>query len=180
MANTFLSTTFRIPGSAATTQNLLTIENATGSAVTVILRHLMIQMDATAALTAVMPQFKCSRFTGAATGGTAMTKSQFDSAVSSNASVTIRGGASADGTAAAITATPGVAMWQQFGLRLHTAVGMVATTDLDMLPVLVADNVLAPFKLAANESLVVHLIATATTSNPSTNHYFVNAVWEEL
>jgi hypothetical protein len=168
-------------GNAATTQNLLTIENATGSPVTVVMRRLVVQMDATAALTAVMPQFKCSRFAGAATGGLAMTKSDFATAsTDSNAAVTFRGGASADGTNAAITATPGVAIWQQFGLRLHTAVGVVSAIDLDLLPMLVADPALASFTLAANESLVVHIVAAAGTSNPATNFYFVNAVWEEV
>jgi hypothetical protein len=181
MANTFISTTFRIPGSAAVAQNLLTIENATGSAIVVRMRRLVMMMDATAVLTAVMPQFKCSRFAGAGTGGTAMTKSVFDSlATASNASVTVRGGASADGTASAITATPGVALWQQFGMRMHTVVGQVISGECDMLPALVADSALAPFTLRANESIVVHVVAAVLSSNPATNWYIVNAVWEEV
>ncbi len=179
MAGTFITTTFRVPGNAGVAQNLFTLENITGSPVVVTLRRLVMMMDTTAVLTAVMPQFKCSRFVGAATGGTAMTKGQFDSVAASNAAVTARGGASADGTAAAITATPGVALWQQFGMRMHTVVGQVISGECDMLPALVADSGLASFKLAANESLVVHVVAAAGTSNPATNHYIVNAVWEE-
>lgn len=178
MAYTGIVTTFRIPGAAATTQNLFTLENTTGSAVVVTIRRLMLQMDATAVLTAVMPQFKTSRC-AVPSGGTTITKGTFDSTQTSAANVVARGGASADGTASAITATPGTAIWQQFGMRMHTVVGQVLAVDCDMLPVLIADTNLPSFKLAANEAIVVHIIAAAGTSNPATNHYVVNCVWTE-
>ena len=63
MAGFFSASTFRQVGNAATTQNLLTIENIDATKL-VWIRRITVQMDTTAALTAVSPLIKTSRTTG--------------------------------------------------------------------------------------------------------------------
>lgn len=180
MAGKFSVATFRTPGTATTTQNLFTLENTTGSAVVVNVRRLLVQMDATAVLTTFMPLIKTSRTTAIPTGGTQLNKGLFDTANSSAANVIARAGNASDGGAATvITATPGTVVWQQMAMRLHTAVGQVLAPDNNLLPGLVENNGFE-FKLKANEALLVQIVAAATTSNPATNMYFVECVWEEV
>lgn len=169
---------FRTLGAAATSQNVFTASNTTGSSVILAIRRLTVQMDATAVLTAVTPQFKVSRASAAPSGGTALTKVPFDSSLSSSGNVSFLGATASDGGAAtAITATAGSTGWQQMAFRLHTAVGQVLINDEPLVPVLCADD---PVYLRANEHLLVQLIATATTSNPATNHYIVQCMFEEF
>lgn len=178
MAGYFSVATFRTLGAAATTQTIFSLENTAGSAVTVKLRRLLVQMDATAALTAVMPLIKTSRPTAIPSGGTTLSKGQWQTANTSAANVIARGATASDGGAAtAITATPGTVVWQQYCMRLHTAAGQVLAPDNNLLPALVDTQ---DFTLAAGESLMVQIVAAATTSNPATNHYFVNCAWEEV
>jgi hypothetical protein len=179
MANYFSATTFRQIGNGATTQNLFTIENGDPSVI-VKVRRLVVQMDATAALTAVMPLIKTARTSGSTlpSGGTVLNKVLFDTNISSNANVVVRGSTASDGGAnSGPTATPSDVMWQQFGMRLHTAVGQVLGPDNNMLPLLVDTQDLI---LRQNQALLVVVIAAATTSNPSTNHYFAQVVWQEV
>lgn len=170
---------FRTLGSAATPQNLLTIENPTGTARVVNIIDLVIQMDATAVLTSVTPQIRVSRITTLPTGGTALPKIAWDPAISSShASIVVRGATASDGGAAtAITATAGDTVWQQYLMRIHTLVGQILFIDSRLLPP--SCNITNPFKLAANSALLVQLVATAGTSNPNTNHYIVGIAWEE-
>lgn len=185
-----MTATFRIQGVQTTSQNLFTIENnsTTASPVTITIRRLILQMDATGALTIAMPQFKTSRLTGTPSGGFTPTagvlygKIPFDSATTSSTYVVMRQAAYGDGTTAttAITCTPAFTAWQQFGFRMHTVVGQVMAVDCDMLPVLVADNGLAPFKIGPYESIGIQMVTATTTSNPTTNWFFINCVWEEV
>lgn len=183
MANTYLTTTYRMVGNAATTQNLFTISNASGSNITVTLRRLMLQMDTVTVMTYIMPQIKCTRTTVPTSGGYQQAKIAFDSATTSSTYVLCWGGAYIDGTLAtaaiSVTPTASLALWQQFGMHMYTLVGQILAVDCDMLPVLVADNALAPFKLAANEAITVHLVAGSTYQNIAGHNYFVNCVWEE-
>jgi hypothetical protein len=173
----FSAVTFRTLGAAATTQNIFTLENAAGSGRRVRIRRMVFQMDATAVLTAVMPLFKTSRTTALPTGGTALGKAQFDTSVSSVAGVVARGANASDGGAAtAITATAGTIMWQQYGMRMHTLVGQVLGADNNVMTAIAADN---PVILQPGEAILVQCVAAATTSNPATNHYFVQAAWDE-
>jgi hypothetical protein len=175
MAGYFSAATFRQIGNAATTQNLMTIENIDSTKL-VYVRKVVVQMDATAVLTAVMPLIKISRC-AVPSGGTTLSKAQFDTANSSNANTICRGSTASDGGAnSGPTATPGTIIWQQFGMRLHTAVGQVLAPDNDVLPTVAALN---NFVLRQNEALVVAIVAAAGTSNPATNHYTVQIVWEE-
>lgn len=176
MAGYFSCGTFRQVGNAATTQNLLTIENIDSTKL-VYVRRLVVQMDATAALTSVMPLIKVARATGVPTGGTTLNKGLFDTTKTSNANTIVRGSTASDGGAnSGPTATPGDVLWQQYGMRLHTAVGQVLGPDNNVLPLLVDTQ---NFVLRQNEALVVQVVAAAGGSNPATNHYFVNICWEE-
>lgn len=174
MAGTFSAASFRILGTAATPHNLFTIEN-TDATVQVRIRDLMIQLDATAVLTAVMPLAKVSRATGVPSGGTTITKAQFDTANASDAQVVIRAANASDGGAAtAITATAGTTIWQEYQTRLHTAVGQVLSPPSRMPTLLVKDLV-----LRQNEAILVQVVAAAGTSNPATNHWSVCVTWDE-
>jgi hypothetical protein len=174
----FSAVTFRTLGAATLTQNLFTLENGAGSGRTVKVRRLVLQMDATAVLTAVMPLFKTSRTTALPTGGTALGKAQFNTSVASAAQIVARGATASDGGAAtAITATPGTIIWQQFAMRMHTLVGQVLAPDNNVLTAITAD---VDFILAPGEALMTQVVAAATTSNPATNHYMVMCAWEEL
>jgi len=179
MAITFkgCASSFRTLGTAATPQNLFSIENTAGSAVVVAVRRLILLMDCTAVLTAVMPQIKTSRPAAIPSGGTTLNKGSFDTSLSSAANVIIRGATASDGGgASAIVATAGDTIWQQFGMRLHTAVGQILGMDNPLIP-LYCDT--QPILLAAEESLLVQIVAAAGSSNPATNHYFVQCMWEE-
>jgi len=166
---------FRTLGAAATAQNFFTIYNGHASKV-VRVRRMTFQMDATAVLTTFMPIVKSCRVS-AASGGTALGKVDWDSAAASDALVVCRGATASDGGAAtAITATPGTTLWQQYGMRLHTAVGQVLGNDNNILSIICEAT---PIVLRPGEGLLVHIVAAATTSNPATNFYFVQCAWSE-
>lgn len=176
MAGYFSASTFRQIGTAATPQNLLTIENIDATKL-VYVRRLVIQMDATAVLTSVMPLLKAGRTTGVPTGGTTLAKGLWDTANASNANTIVRGSTASDGGAnSGPTATMGDVVWQQYGMRLHTAVGQVLGPDNSGLPTIVE---MQDFVLRQNQALLVAVVAAAGSSNPATNHYFVNVAWEE-
>lgn len=174
MAGTFSAASFRILGTAATPHNLLTIEN-TDATVQVRIRDISIQLDATAVLTAVMPLTKVSRATGVPTGGTTLSKAQFDTANASDAQIVVRGANASDGGAAtAITATAGTTIWQEYQMRMHTVVGQVLSPPSRMPTILTKDLV-----LRQNEAILVQVVASAGTSNPATNHWSVTVTWDE-
>lgn len=174
MAGTFSAASFRILGSAATPHNLLTIEN-TDATVVVTIRDIMVQLDATAVLTAVMPLVKVSRATAVPTGGTTLTKAQFDTGNTSDAQIVVRGANASDGgVATAITATASAALWQEYQMRMHTVVGQVLSPPSRM-PTLLDKSLV----LRQNEALLVQVVASAGTSNPATNHWSVCVTWDE-
>jgi hypothetical protein len=176
MAGIFSAASFRTLGTAATPQNLFTIENIDATKL-VTIRRMVIQMDATAVLVSVMPQVKTSRATAVPTGGTVLAKAQFDTANASNANTIVRGGTASDGgVATAITATAGTTIWQQYCMRMHTVVGQVLAPDNNALPMIIETNDLI---LRQNQALVVQIVASAGASNPATNNWFCNVVWEE-
>ena len=112
---------------------------------------------------------------GVPTGGTTLSKAQFDTSNASDAQVVVRGANASDGGAAtAITATAGTAIWQEFQMRLHTAVGQVLSPPSRMQTILTKDLV-----LRTTEALLVQVVAAAGTSNPATNHWSVCVTWDE-
>ena len=175
-AGYYSAATFRILGSAATPHNLLTIENIDATKL-VYIRRLTVQLDATAVLVSVMPQVKLSRATAVPTGGTALNKAQFDTTASSNANTIVRCATASDGgVATAITSTAGTTLWQQYTMRMHTVVGQVLGVDGNVAPSLVDTQNLI---LRQNEAALVQVVSSAGTSNPATNFWLVNIVWEE-
>lgn len=176
MAGFFSASTFRQVGNAATTQNLMTIENIDATKL-VWIRRITVQMDTTAVLTAVSPLIKTSRATGVPTGGTTLAKGLFSTTASSNANTIVRGSTASDGGAnSGPTATAGDVVWERFMTRIHTAVGQVLAPDMSLLPIIVDTE---EFVLRQNQALLIHIVAAAGTSNPATNHYVVNVCWEE-
>ena len=176
MAGIFSAASFRTLGAAATPQNLFTIENIDATKL-IYIRRLTVQLDATAVLVSVMPQVKVSRSAAVPTGGTVLAKAQFDTGNASNANSIVRGGNASDGgVATAITATAGTSIWQQYCMRMHTVVGQVLAQDNNVLPLLVETENLI---LRQNQALLVQVVASAGASNPATNHWFCNVVWEE-
>lgn len=178
MAVTFLGTARSIVtfGNDATTQNLFTIENGVASYVDVNIRRLMLQNDAIALLTAVMPIVKSSRATSIS-GGFTLDKTAFDTTLTSDSNVVFR--AQIDDSAR-ITATPGDTIWQQYSGRLHTAAEQQQGIDNNMLPLLVADTG-KEFVLHPGQSLLCQVVASAGTSNAiGTNNWFIECVFEEV
>jgi len=173
-AGTYSAASFRTLGSAATPHNLLTIEN-TDAVVQVRIRDISIQLDATAVLVSVMPLVKISRATAVPTGGTTLTKGEFNTGAVSDAQVIVRGATASDGgVATAITATAGTTLWQEYQMRMHTVVGQVLSPPSRMPTILTKDLV-----LLQNQALLIQVVASAGTSNPATNHWSVCVTWDE-
>jgi hypothetical protein len=170
---------WRTVGSAGSPHVLFSIENQAGSAVIVGVSKLTIEMDSTAALATVAADIETYRPTSIASAGTVLTKTAIDTALTSNASVVLRGAtASHGGAATAITAAaPSTSpMWHQFAYRMHTAVGVTDASDYNMLPSDIADVDWVPIR--AGESLAVRVVGTAT-NNPATNFYVVKCAFFE-
>ena len=175
-AGYYAATSFRTLGTAASPHLLLTILN-THATTLVKVHRMVVQLDATSTLVNVMPQVKIGRVTGSnPTGGTALTKAQFDTNAASDGAITVVGGTASDGgIATAITATMGDILWQQYCMRMHTVVGQVLAPDNNIVPTICETT---PIILRQNQALLVSVIGTAA-SNPATNHWFVQVVWEE-
>ncbi len=172
------ASSFRTLGAAALLHNIFSIENQVGSSVLVAVRRMAVQLDATALLAAVAPSVKVSRITALPTGGTVLGEVPADSANTSNASVVVRGATASDGGAAtAIAATAGTAFWSQLTMRMHSLVGQVLMEDESVIPGLSEND---PIILRAGEALLVQIVAAATTSNPATNNWVINTVFEEM
>ncbi len=170
-----LASTFRIPGSGAAAQNLATIFNKTGSGVLVAVLELNMVMDYVTN-SATVRFLGTSRITTAPSTGTVMTPMEFDTSLSHSSSVEFRGGASADGTANAITATAGTVGWRQGHWHAQSAIGQYLTGDpaeMPMLPIVCDTD---PVILAEGEGLLIQIIDTSSTSA----HYIVNAAWAEF
>lgn len=171
---------FRTLGNAAAPQNLITVENLTGSGKLVYLQSIEIAADTTAALLTVSCQFDLARTTAIPSGGTALTKTAMDTLLSSNANIIVRGATASDGGAAsAITATAATGyISRQFVNRQATAVGQVVPNNpIEMLPQNVTEN--DTLILRENQAIVLQVTGTAA-SNAATNHYIVNVFWHEV
>lgn len=176
-----MAASFRTVGSTATPQWVWQMQNATGTAVLVAVKSVVVMMDATAANTALNPIFGLNRSTGTRGGGTALSKVSVglgpDAAQTSDANVTHSGASSADGTNTLITGlTAGSWMHRRLGNRLHTAAGQVVTPPLELVPqVLQRDGII----LRSTEQLAVTLTTALAADNVVTNHYTVSVLWDE-
>lgn len=169
--------TFRIVGSAALNQPLWSIENTAGSAVIVSLDKLRIFSAQTVANTTHPPWYYINRLTSMPTGGTTFTKIAADSTdASSAANVTIRQGASADGTNSAITATPsGSRIAAGIGNQLYTAVGTYQSVALDLLGATPAGELI----LNAGQAYVVYVTTSLAADNLATRSFLLDFAWSE-
>jgi len=173
--------TFRTPGRAGTVgQKLFALHNATGSTVVVHVNMIAIDLVQTVvkAVTVLPPMIRAWKVTVLPTLGTALTKTPLDSALSSSASVTVFGDASADGTssASALTATlpAGTKLTQEYAPRLITAAGYEMfdrTTFFD------GDTFVT---LRALEGIVVFADYVLATQNPITDMWLVTCEWDEF
>lgn len=178
MAITYQGTSTSLPinGNDQLLQNLWIFENGIASRVNVIIRRLVLQNDPIAALPFTMPLIKTSRLTGAFSGGIILGKCPFDTNQTSNSEVRIRAAVSF-GTP--ITATEGYTCWEQFAIRLHSAVQKVISEENNMLSMLVADTG-KEFILSPGQSLLIQVRGATVASNPAiTNNYCIEAMWEE-
>lgn len=170
--------TFRTPGRAGTAgQKIFALHNATGSAKVVHLNQLTVDCLQTAviAVTVLPPIIRVYRFTAVPTNGTVLTKVAKDTNLSSNASVTAWGDASADGTGSgtALSVTLGSAVTQEFAPRLITAAGYEMFDRTEMLDGF--DVVLRPL-----EGICIMLDYTVATANPTTTFWVATADWYEV
>lgn len=167
--------TFRTLGSAGASQPLFTIYNGDATKV-VRIRSLKFNMDATAVLTAYSSQLKVSRGTSIS-GGTALSKVDWDSSAASDADVVCLGATASDGgVATAITVSIATVLWQQFIMRVHTLVGQILGYEVNAIPSACEST---PIILRPTEGLSVHIINGTAGSNAATNHYVVNCMWTE-
>lgn len=179
------ASTFRTPGRAATTQNLLTIYNASATRLVDVKR---IMIDAYTILPRVYtthpPIARVSRFTTAPTNGTTLGTTSLDTAETSDANVTVRGDASADGTASGtgltVTIPAGQVLTQEIVPRLVFGSSTTAPTAgfwsevADRMEFFVGD---ADITLRQNQGVVLHLAAgTAMTAN---EQFTAVVDWEE-
>ncbi len=170
--------TFRVPGRVATTQNLLSLHNASGSAVKVRVNQVFVDVSTTVvkAVTVLPPVLRLHKVTVLPTNGTALTKVAQDSALTSSASVTVLGDASADGTGSGTTLTAtipaGAIYTQEFAARLITAAGY---EPMDRL-VFLSDSS-AYITLNALEGVVLQLVSAVNMV--ATDHYICGIEWEE-
>jgi hypothetical protein len=173
-------TTFRTPGRAGVSQKIAALHNATGSTVIVDIQRITIDCFQTAvkAVTIKTPVIRICRFTAIPTNGTALTKTPLDTALSSNAAVTVWGDASADGTSSGTTLTvtipAGSVLASQFGPRVFTAVGY-EEQDQQMFFEGEPD-----ITLRALEGVCVFLEdAVTSTGNPITDSWVSTIHWTE-
>jgi hypothetical protein len=172
--------TFKTPGRAAVSQKLLALHNATGSAVTVCVNRVTVDLLSTVAkaITVVPPVIRIHRFTAVPTNGTALAKVAMDTSQSSNSAVTAWGDASADGTGSGTTLTvtiPASSMLAQvYAPRLISAAGYEM---VDTVPFFYGEP---DITLRALEGICVFLdAAVVTTGNPATDLWIASCDWEE-
>jgi hypothetical protein len=158
-------------------QKLFAIHNATGSTVLVDVLSMNVNMFDTVAKLVAPPLVRSWRFTALPTGGTALTKRGPDTAEASNASVTLWGDSSADGTGSAtaltITLPPAQFLSQEPAYRSLTLVGESTDKEVGLL------GKIGPVTLRAGEGLAAYLDYTVATSNPITDMWQCDCVFEE-
>lgn len=177
---------FVTPGRAATSQKIMALHNATGSSVIVSVNRIRVDLLTTVAkaLTVQPPIIRIHRFTAIPTNGTNITTSKvgLDTALTSNASVTVWGDSSADnagaGTSSATTLTVTIpsnsAIAQLYAPRAITAAGY---EPIDAATFFEGDS---DITLRALEGVCVFLdAATTSTGIPTTDKFLVMIDFEE-
>lgn len=178
---------FRTPGRASTSQNILSLHNATGSLIKVRVSKIWFDVIHAAAAgiapTIIAPIIRVWKVTVLPTNGTALTKVPLDSTLASSASVTVLGDASADGTGSGTTLTatlPAGTFAAQEAIPRMLVVGTSASTFEETLDRAVFFQEDGSFiTLNALEGIVLNVSAATTTGNPTTDHYVAGLEWEE-
>ena len=173
--------TKRTPGRAGTVgAKLFALHNATGSTILVDVEKITVDFTATVikAVTVLPPMIRLWRITVLPTNGTALTKVPEDSALSSSASVTVFGDASADGTlsASALTATlpANTVITQEYAPRMITAAGFELMDRAEFL-----QDSDEKITLRALEGIVVFADYVLATQNAATDMWIVSCRWKE-
>jgi hypothetical protein len=173
------ASTFRTPGRAGTAgQKIMSLHNATGSAVTVRIKKVVVDFACTVvkAITVLPPVIRLYKVTVLPTNGTALGKVKIGGTTTSSASVTILGDASADGTlsASALTATlpAGQVITQEYAPRFITAAGYEPADRIEF-------EVSSDIVLGALEGVVLNLDYVLATMNPATDMWIASVEWTE-
>jgi hypothetical protein len=136
-----------------------------------------VNMFDTVAKVVAPPLVRAWRFTALPTGGTVLTKRGVDTAQASNASVTLWGDASVDGTGSATTLTitlpAALYLSQEPAYRSLTLVAESSDKEVGLL------GKIGPVTLRAGEGIAAFLDYTVATSNPITDMWQCDVVWEE-
>ncbi len=171
--------TFRTPGRAGTVgQKILSLHNATGSAVKVYVTRVTtdLAMTVVKAVTVAPPIIRLWKVTVLPTNGTALTKNKIGGTTTSSASVTVLGDTSADGTASATTLTAtlptGTIISQEFAARLITGAGYEMMDRSEF-------NLEFAIELQALEGVVVFIDYTAITQNVTSDMWVAGIEWYE-
>jgi hypothetical protein len=170
----FSAATFRIPGTASSPINLLAMRNG-GASPLVAIRAIDVEVEVNA-VTAYLINSAIRLFKGTTdpTGGTAVTKTSLDSTdTASSANVELVQGASADGTASAITyALPTANPLNSESVpKVLTGVGQWLTDDLKLW-----EYDWPPIILRNTESILVASVGNLGT----TLGLYVKILWEEF
>jgi len=173
--------TFRTPGRAGTAgQKLFSIHNATGSAIKVDVEKITVDLVQTVvkAVTVLPPVIRMWKVTVLPSNGTALTKNSRDSTLSSSASVTVLGDASADGTSSTTALTAilpaGTFLSEEYASRLITAAGFEMYDRAEFFSG--EDELIT---LNALEGIVVFADYVLATQNPTTDMWIIGCKWTE-
>ncbi|MEO6302700.1 MAG: hypothetical protein ABIP51_05975 [Bacteroidia bacterium] len=173
------SSTFRTPGRAGTAgQKILSIHNATGSTISLTVNKISIDIVQTVikAITVLPPIIRAWKVTVLPTNGTSLVKNKIGGTSTSNASVTVLGDASADGTGSATTLTAtlpaGTILSQEFAARFITGAGYEPMDRIEFF----SDSAVV---LAPLEGIVIFLDYVLATQNPVTDMWIAVVDWSE-
>jgi len=168
----------RITGDATTEQYLFALENRFSSGRLVRIRRATITLDATAALTAVMPQIKAVRGSGLVTNGRTVVPGTFDTTQTSSDGVRAYVASRPDdGFSATMTVTSPAINWQQYVTRYHTlAEQFINLGGESILPLLVESF---EYKIYPGQYFALRVNAAAASSNPVTNYWLLNVCYTE-
>lgn len=128
VAGEWISSSFRIPARAATSQVLAALWVGASSAQLLAIRDILIDQETIAAKTVINPLIKLQKMSTTFASGTAGTKNLTDSSDATDTNITCAFDASADGTnsatALAAGTLTGAAYSPRFTTRMHTSVGV--------------------------------------------------------
>lgn len=184
LKGSFETATFLIPGNGGTQDLFAMGMLLAGQDTQIALRRLTVALHATALLATVTPQVQLIKIQPSnITAGTALTRMNLDSTgLASNTNIVCKGTNAADfgaTTSLAVGTLLGTA-YQTFvdrpitmGTTAGTSGMQIASRDMPLLPPCCDND--TPFLLSYGNGITVRVVGT----NPSTNTWVVNAMWEE-